>query len=257
MAIINNPLQSHCHCYALDNREMVVKQNGDALTFEDLMLISKVCGQTDLFEESANGICVLGFNGKNTLPIGYEKKMIRQHFFTNGEEEVLRISRAKALLSWRSNTRFCGRCGKPLVEHDMLSARICPECGNLIFPRIEPCIIVVVHKGNDILLARHVERNQDVYTCLAGFMEAGENAEQAVRREIFEETGIRVKNIRYYDSQSWPFPAQLMLAFTAEYESGEIRIQESELSDARWFDRDHCPNTPPPGSIAYRLIHQC
>ena len=87
-------------------------------------------------------------------------------------------------------------------------------------------------------------------------MEAGESAEQAVRREIMEETGITVSNIRYYGSQSWPFPSQLMLGFTAEYESGEIHIQESELQRADWFPRDNCPATPPKGSLAYRLIHQ-
>ena len=105
------------------------------------------------------------------------------------------------------------------------------------------------------MLARHVQRNQDIYACIAGFMEAGESAEQAVKREILEETGIKVKNICYKGSQSWPFPAHLMLAFTAEYESGEIKIQPDELSDAQWFNIHDNPATPPPGSIAYKLIH--
>ena len=109
--------------------------------------------------------------------------------------------------------------------------------------------------GNEILLARHLQRNQDVYACIAGFMEAGETAEHAVRREILEETGISVKNIHYLGSQSWQFPDQLMLAFTAEYESGEINVQKEELIEAGWFDRNNCPATPQPGSIAYRLIH--
>lgn len=142
-----------------------------------------------------------------------------------------------------------------MQEHQTLTARECPECRNLIFPRIEPCIIVLVSRDDEILLARHVQRNQNIYACIAGFMEAGETAEQAVAREIMEETGITVRNIRYYGSQSWPFPSQLMLGFTAEYESGEIKLQEDELSDAQWFHRDNCPASPPPGSIAYRLIH--
>ena len=131
----------------------------------------------------------------------------------------------------------------------------CPNCGELLFPRIDPCIIVLVRKGDKILLARHTQRNQDIYACLAGYVEAGETIENAVRREIFEETGIKVKNIQYRGSQSWPFPRQLMLAFYADYESGEIKVQEEEIEDAKWFDINDLPATPAPGSIAYKLIH--
>lgn len=106
-----------------------------------------------------------------------------------------------------------------------------------------------------MLLARHSQRNQNIYACIAGFMETGETAEQAVRREIMEETGLTVKNIRYFGSQSWPFPAQMMIAFTAEYESGELQIQESEIQHAAWFSKGECPTTPQPGSIAYKMIH--
>ena len=131
----------------------------------------------------------------------------------------------------------------------------CPECANQIFPRINPCVIMLVKKGNKILLARHAQRNQDIYTCLAGFVEAGETIEQAVHREIMEETGIKVKNVKYFGSQSWPFPAQLMFGFTAEYDSGEIKLQPDEIADAAWFDRGNHPATPPEGSIAYKLIN--
>ena len=135
-----------------------------------------------------------------------------------------------------------------------MTARVCPDCGNIIYPRIDPCIIVLVYKEGKILLARHVQRNQDIYACIAGFVEAGEPIEHAVEREIMEETGLKVKNIRYFGSQSWPFPAQLMFGFIADYESGEISLQAEEISDAQWFDPDHCPASPQPGSIAYRLI---
>ncbi|MBO5964508.1 MAG: NAD(+) diphosphatase, partial [Bacteroidaceae bacterium] len=135
------------------------------------------------------------------------------------------------------------------------SSLTCPQCHNTIFPRIEPCIIVLVKRGNEILLAQHSQRNTQYFSCLAGFIEAGESAEHAVRREIMEETGISVTNIRYFGSQSWPFPSQLMLGFTAEYESGEIQVQESEIQRASWFNRHNCPATPPEGSLAYQLIH--
>lgn len=235
---------------------MIVHEDGSALCREDLDFLEARLNVTERFTEESTGIEALGFSKDDIVPEGYARMPIRESFAQMDTEEVFHLARAKALLEWRANTKFCGRCGKPLEEHDTLTARTCPECGNLIFPRIEPCIIVLVHKDDKILLARHVQRNQDIYACIAGFMEAGENAEHAVAREIFEETGIKVKNIRYFGSQSWPFPSQLMLGFTAEYESGDMTLQEDEIADARWFSRDDCPASPAPGSIAYRLIHE-
>lgn len=235
---------------------MIVHEDRSALCREDLDFLEARLNVTERFTEEAGGLEVLGFSKDDIAPEGYVKMPIRESFALMDTEEVFHLARAKALLEWRANTKFCGRCGKPLEEHAQLTARICPECGNLIFPRIEPCIIVLVHKDDRILLARHVQRNQDIYACIAGFMEAGESAEHAVAREIKEETGITVKNIRYFGSQSWPFPSQLMLGFTAEYESGDMTLQEDEIADARWFRRDECPASPAPGSIAWRLIHE-
>ena len=244
--------------FALYNREMVVRDNGDALSETDLQKLVDCCEVTDKFKEEAGDFEVVGMKAETQLPEGFKWMTIRQRFADMGyvEESCFGLSRAKALLEWRAKTKYCGCCGTKLEDHDSLTARRCPECGNMIFPRIEPCVIVLVHRGDKILLARHVQRNQNIYACIAGFMEAGETAEHAVAREIFEETGIKVKNIRYFGSQSWPFPSQLMLAFTAEYEGGELKLQEEELSDAGWFGRDNCPASPQPGSIAYRLIHE-
>lgn len=242
--------------YALFNREMVCRDDAAPLSLEDLDNLALHCEVTDKFEEKLCDINVIGLKANAKLPGGYHWETIRQNFAIIDQESCFSLSRAKALLEWRANTIFCSKCGGKLSEHTSLTARCCTECGNLIFPRIEPCIIVLVHKDDKILLARHVQRNQNIYACIAGFMEAGETAEHAVEREIMEETGIKVKNVRYFGSQSWPFPSQLMLAFTAEYESGELKLQEEELSDAGWFDREKCPASPQPGSIAYRLIHE-
>lgn len=251
--------------YALYNREMILREDGTPLGKEDLDFLASKLTVTERFTEEIKGIdvhqtatCidVLGFSKDDVIPEGYRKSLIRLSFAAMDEEGCFHLARAKALLEWRASTKFCGRCGRELIEHGELTARTCPDCGNLIFPRIEPCIIVLVHRGDEILLARHVQRNQDIYACIAGFMEAGESAEHAVAREIKEETGITVKNIRYFGSQSWPFPSQLMLGFTAEYESGDMKLQDDEIAEARWFRRDECPASPPPGSIAYRLIHE-
>lgn len=172
----------------------------------------------------------------------------------SGSEISGLAARARGLLHFKNEKRFCAKCGGPLKDDERFTARTCAVCKKQYFPQLEPAIITLVSKGDEILLARHKNRGDGIYSCVAGFVEMGETIENAVRREVLEETGIRVKNIRYVGSQAWPFPDQLMLAFKAEYEGGEIKIQENELSDAAWFKKDKLPRTPSPGSVAYNLI---
>ncbi|MBQ9239047.1 MAG: NAD(+) diphosphatase [Treponema sp.] len=179
---------------------------------------------------------------------------LRAYFWEQGYEEGARAARAKGLLAWRINTRYCSACGMPLTDGADCTLRTCSSCHTDFFPRIEPCIIVLVNRNDEVLLVRHKFRNQNLFACIAGFVEIGESIEQAVSREVREETGIEITGIRYCASQGWPFPDQLMLAFRAEYKSGTIQIQEEELCEARWFPRHQLPNIPQPGSIAYRLI---
>lgn len=129
-----------------------------------------------------------------------------------------------------------------------------PSLRQYFFPRIDPCVLVLIKKGTDVLMVRHAQRSQDKWTCLAGYAEVGESIEDTVVREVKEEVGINIKNIRYFGSQSWPRPAQLMFAFTAEYESGDIVLQADEIAEAGWFDAHDNPANPPIESIAYDLI---
>lgn len=254
-------MENHIEYYAFSGRDMLVRADGTPLGVVDLQELKTLNLVADELDESDTGIAavrltVSAADGTDKVGTAYQWRPIRSCFAAEGIEGCFRVARAKALLEWRSLTRFCGRCGTRLEERRQPTARCCPECGNMIFPRIEPCIIVVItREDGKILLARHVQRNQDIYACIAGFVEAGETLEQAVRREIREETGLEVTNVQYFGSQSWPFPAQLMIGFTAEYAGGDLTLQADELSDARWFDRDDCPASPRPGSIAYRLIH--
>lgn len=262
MALVFSPVASQSHCYAVLDRELVVRKDGQALSYEDLQALKDWQqghgAEVLTFEEKESDVCVLALRTKDALPEPYALCMIREVFAQGDEAEILRLSRAKALAAWLQNSVFCPRCGARMSEHATMTARECPECKNLVFTRIEPCIITVVSRADGkILLAKHVQRNTNIYACIAGFIEAGETVEHAVAREVMEETGLKVKNIRYYGSQSWPFPSQLMLGFTAEYDGGDIHLQADELADAKWFDRNDCPASPPPGSIAYRLIHQC
>ena len=149
-----------------------------------------------------------------------------------GDEAGFRLAgRAWQLATFRRSHRFCGECGAPMAPKAGEWAQECHQ-GHVAYPRISPCIIVAVRKGSAILLAahrRHYQAEDPMYTVLAGFVEAGENLEQCVAREVFEESGIRVNNIRYVASQPWPFPHSLMMGFTADYQSGEIRVQDEEL----------------------------
>ncbi|MEG9476243.1 NAD(+) diphosphatase [Mannheimia indoligenes] len=165
------------------------------------------------------------------------------------------LHRAVSLNHFFHSHQFCGRCGEKTVLADNEIAVHCNACGNRAYPTISPSIIVAVRKGRQILLANHLCHKGTIYTTLAGFVEAGEPIENAVHREIFEETGLKVKNIRYFGSQPWAFPNSLMLGFLADYESGEIILQEEEICDAKWFDCDEAlPEIPQKGTIAFELI---
>lgn len=180
---------------------------------------------------------------------------IREFFYENSKTELCFLcARAKGLLNFRRDKVYCAKCGGLLQDDSDFTARSCTKCKKQYFPQLEPAVIVLVNRGPKILLARHQNRSDGMYSCLAGFIEAGETAEHAVKREIKEETNLTVKNIRYAGTQAWPFPDQLMLAFTAEYESGDLKIQEEEIAHADWFDRDALPKVPGPGSVAHNLI---
>ena len=162
--------------------------------------------------------------------------------------------RALGMLNWRAAHRFCGACGGPLEEHPTETARTCAACGRLEYPSLAPAVIVRVEKEGKILLAQHVQRIPDLWTCLAGYVELGESLEDCVRREVKEEAGLEVGDVRYVGSQHWPYPNQMMIGFRAQWKAGELKLQPEELSAARWFDPADLPQIPPQGSMAWRLI---
>ncbi|MGE9553443.1 NAD(+) diphosphatase [Erwinia amylovora] len=150
--------------------------------------------------------------------------------------------------------QWCGYCGHKMHHSKTEWACLCSHCRQRYYPQIAPCIIVAIRRGEEILLAQHTKHRNGVYTVLAGFVEVGETLEQTVAREVMEESGLKVKNLRYVSSQPWPFPQSLMMAFMADYDSGEINIDPKELLDAGWYRFDALPQLPPAGTIARRLI---
>jgi NAD+ diphosphatase len=170
------------------------------------------------------------------------------------DELLLVAGCAAQLIRWGRSHRFCGQCGSPAEDKADERAKACPRCGLTSFPRLSPAVIVAVVKGDKLLLATSPRFRVSFWSVLAGFVEPGETLEACVVREVREEVGITVKNVRYFGSQPWPFPDSLMLGFTAEYAEGEIRADGTEITDARWFGADNLPNIPPSVSIARKLI---
>jgi len=184
----------------------------------------------------------------------FEFKDLRALFRLMDEDLIWVAGRANQLVDWSRSHEHCGACGHPTEDKTDERAKICPHCGLVNYPRLSPAVIVAVLKNDRILLARNKRFKLPFYSVLAGFVEPGENLEECVRREIREEVGITVKNIRYFGSQPWPFPNSLMIAFVAEYARGDITIDGSEIIDAAWFPKDKLPQIPPSISIARQLI---
>jgi NAD+ diphosphatase len=184
-----------------------------------------------------------------------ELNSLRSLLFFSDQEKFLLAGRASQLVDWYKNHRFCGTCGKQTIHHGSERTLVCDNCSLHFFPRISPCAIMLVTKGDQMLLARSSRFKSNFYSCLAGFIEIGETPEETVRREVMEEVNLQVKNVRYISSQSWPFPSQLMLGFLAEYSAGEIVPEPSEIADANWFDIDSLPKVPSEKvSVAGKLI---
>jgi len=162
--------------------------------------------------------------------------------------------RALQLMDWDRTHQFCSRCGHPTSDKEDETAKLCPSCGFVSFPVVSPAIIVAVIRDERILLARASRFPKQMYSVLAGFVEPGESLEECVKREVREEVGVEVTNIRYFGSQPWPFPNSLMIGFTADHAAGEISADGKEIVDAGWFDAEHLPQIPGKISIARKLI---
>lgn len=210
---------------------------------------------SDLSFHSGDHVIARDLHIEEAIPEGYQLVPIRQLISQWSRVQFEQASRAVQLLEWRRNHKFCSHCGTETQAHASEYAMICPACNYHQYPRVQPCVITVITRGNDeILLAKNAKNQSKMYGLIAGFVEVGETLEEAVERETMEEIGLKLTNIQYLSSQPWPFPSNLMIAFKAEYASGDIVLQEDEISDAQFFKFDTLPEIPFAGSIAHAMI---
>jgi NAD+ diphosphatase len=189
------------------------------------------------------------------VPAGWRWSDLRSLFGRLAADEYALAGRALQLVEWDRTHQFCGRCGSRTEMRSDERSRQCPACGLVVYPRLAPAVMALVRRAPDeILLARSPRFPPGMYSALAGFVEPGETLEQCLHREVLEEVGVRVANLRYFASQPWPFPHSLMIAFTCDWAGGEIRADELEIEDAKWFRITGLPQLPQPISIARRLI---
>lgn len=183
----------------------------------------------------------------------YEMCGLRASYYKLPEELYNKAGKCEELLYWNHNTRFCGACGGRMKMHTDIS-KICENCGREIWPQLATAIIVLIHRGDEVLLVHARNFRGNFFGLVAGFVETGETLEEAVQREVKEETGLKIKNIRYFGSQPWPYPCGLMVGFNADYSEGELKLQETELAAGAWFTKEKLPQIPERLSIARRLI---
>jgi len=201
-----------------------------------------------------DGTAVIAYRIDHPITEGnYEMCPLRQSYYRLPRALYLKAGKCQELLYWDQNTKYCGVCGAPMRMDTDISKK-CPECGKEIWPQLATAVIVLIHRGDEVLLVRARNFRTEFYGLVAGFVETGETLEEAVCREAREETGITITNLRYFGSQPWPYPCGLMVGFHADYVSGEIHLQKSEIAKGGWFRRDNLPNIPEKLSIARMLL---
>ena len=242
--------------FAFRDGELLVNKGGASVplanSLEDLDLVSSF--EREVGSLDGRRCFAADIDPDMRAPEGYVFRDLRGLW--DSDEDFFRVAgRARQVVEWDRTNRFCGRCAAPTVDMEDEMAKRCPRCGMLYYPRLSPAAIMLVRRGDELLLARSPHFPPGMYSALAGFVEAGESIEDTIRREVREEVGVEVGEVRYFGSQPWPFPNSLMIGFIAEYAGGELKIGEpEEIEDARWYRLDDLPKLPPKVSIARAMI---
>ncbi len=246
-------------CFVFVEGEMLVRANGSGRVGvphpADLKGLQQGAADRSYLGRLGDVPCwAVDFIGLHQPPEGLVLRRLRSLLDELSPDLAGQAVRASQILHWRRTHRRCGRCGAPLADRAEAPGRLCARCGLATFPRLSPAVIVAVLKGEEILLARSPRFPDGLFSLLAGFLEPGETLEACLHREVREEVGVEIDNLRYVGSQPWPFPDSLMIGFLADYAGGEIRIDGVEIVEAHWFGRDRLPPVPSQASIAGQII---
>lgn len=239
-----------------DDNSILLKKDNTLPTELDIAPLTNYLSRRFALGNIKNKSYFSGEIAKDTrLPESLQALPLRKALTILQQEHYGMAVKAHSVIHWDKNHQFCGRCGSYTIHQSFSFERFCPTCKLSFFPRISPSIIVLIYRDSHLVMARSPHFLPGVYGLIAGFVEAGENLEDAVHREVDEEIGLKIKNLSYFGSQAWPFPDSLMVAYLAEYASGEIQIDKREIEDAGWYKYDNLPGRPSTSiSIASFLI---
>lgn len=251
------PLSSRTRCFVVRQLGLVVRSLGEQVLLpelSDLPRLGLAAAELHYLGRLHEEDCLALDAGGGELPAPWAVQSLRSLYGQLTEDEFGVAGRAVQIMTFAVTHRFCGSCGQPTTRDAVERCVRCPSCELVFYPRVSPAIIVLVRRGEQALLASSARFAPGFYSTLAGFVEPGESLEQTLAREVFEEVGIQVENVRYFGSQPWPFPHSLMVGFVADYAGGEIVVDGQEILDARWFAAHALPEVPPKLSIARKLI---
>lgn len=252
----NSPIKEPSYWFIFKDQEMLINKRGNNKIplKEDLDDIN-ITPLRNFYLGLLNGKPCFSVEARQDTETPHDMLLcdLRNLYQLLDEDQYLLAGKALQIINWDKNHQFCGRCSSPTVPSEYERAKICPECGYRSYPRLSPAVITAIIKEGEILMAKHGYREKR-YGLIAGFVEPGETLEEAVIRETGEEVGIKVKNIKYFGSQPWPYPHSLMVGFIAEYDGGEIEVDGNEIVDADWFSPEDIARIPSKLSIARELI---
>lgn len=242
--------------FVSEANNLLVRCDGDRVVLPSIDCLDGIdLDGADYFGALRGSHCFcVNFEEGMHIPDGFSFRNLRELLTLMDKDTCRATLRAVHISYWMKNSRYCGVCGNRTERSSVERAMICSVCGNTIYPRIAPAVIIAIVKDDKLLLAHNRGLPNNRYSIIAGFMEPGETFEETARREVMEEVGLSITNIRYFDSQPWPFPDSLMIGLTAEYAGGEIAPDGEEIERAGWFGADELPDIPGTVSIAGRLI---
>ncbi|PZD73846.1 NADH pyrophosphatase [Acaryochloris thomasi RCC1774] len=242
--------------FAFMGRELLLQTQGESVVLPTGSALPELTPvRTQFLGELDGRPCYsaeLALEGK--LPEGMKVEGLRRLYGVLSDEAFAIAGRAYQIIEWDRTHQYCGHCATPTTQQPHERTKRCPKCSLVFYPRLSPAVIMLIARGPALLLARAHRFPAGRYSILAGFVEPGESLEETVIREVREEVGIEIKDIRYFGSQPWPFPNSLMIGFTATYVSGEITPEPAEIADAAWFTKRNLPDIPSKASIARRMI---